>query len=178
MTNLTAGLQAAPLQSDAQHRVSFSTNGWSTPRVDWLARYSMGPMWKYACLLVSLMGSALAAEKKSALQLIELAKSNQADLRSGVEASFDPKDLKDGTASTGHGPDFFFATEAASQPSLIIDEASGPPMQHLDGSALWYTPAHIEAVGRLHSFHYFLEGKPFGGRLDLPAFGPLSYLQP
>jgi len=51
-------------------------------------------------------------------------------------------------------------------------------MQHLDGSALWYTPAHIEAVGRLHSFHYFLEGKPFGGRLDLPAFGPLSYLQP
>ena len=137
----------------------------------------MGPMWKYACLLVSLMGSALAAEKKSALQLIELAKSNQADLRSGVEASFDPKDLKDGTASTGHGPDFFFATEAASQPSLIIDEASGPPMQHLDGSDLWYTPAHIDAVGRLHSFHYVLEGKPFGGRLDLPAFGPLSYLQ-
>jgi enterochelin esterase family protein len=124
------------------------------------------------------MGSAVAAEKKSALQLIEMAKSNQADLRSEIEATFDAKELKDGTAWTGHGPDFFFATEAASQPTLVIDDdASLPPMRHLDRSDLWYTTARIEAVGQLHSFHYLLEGKSFGGRLDLPAFGPLSYLQ-
>jgi enterochelin esterase family protein len=123
------------------------------------------------------VGSALAAEKKSALQLIELAKSNQADLRSGIEATFDAKELKDGTAWTGHGPDFFFATQAASQPTLVIDDTSLPPMRHLDGSDVWYASARNEAVGRLHSFHYLLEGKPFGGRLDLPAFGPLSYLQ-
>ena len=32
--------------------------------------------------------------------------------------------------------------------------------------------------GKLHSFHYLVNGATFGGRLDLPAFGPLSYLQP
>ena len=130
-----------------------------------------------ACLLLGLMGSALAAEKKSALELIELSKSNRADLRSGIEATFDGKELKDGTAWKGHGPDFFFATEAAFRPTLVIDDASLPPMQHLDGSDLWYASARIEAVGRLHSFHYLLEGKSFGGRLDLPAFGPQSYPQ-
>ena len=51
-------------------------------------------------------------------------------------------------------------------------------MQHLAGSDLWYASAHIEPVGRLHSFHYLINGQKFGGRLDLPAFGPLSYLQP
>ncbi len=38
--------------------------------------------------------------------------------------------------------------------------------------------AQIEPVGRLHSFHYMINGTAFGGKLDLPAFGPLSYLQP
>ncbi len=51
-------------------------------------------------------------------------------------------------------------------------------MQQLAGSDLWYAAAHIEPVGRLHSFHYLVNGAKFGGKLDLPAFGPLSYLQP
>ena len=34
------------------------------------------------------------------------------------------------------------------------------------------------AVGRLHSFHYLINGPNSAGVLDLPAFGPLSYLQP
>lgn len=34
------------------------------------------------------------------------------------------------------------------------------------------------ALSRLHEFHYIVAGEKFGGRLDLPAFGPLSYLQP
>ena len=38
--------------------------------------------------------------------------------------------------------------------------------------------AHIEPVGRLHSYYYVIGGAHFGGRLDLPAFGALSYLQP
>ncbi len=32
-------------------------------------------------------------------------------------------------------------------------------------------------MGKLHSFHYLINGSKFGGRLDLPAFSPLSYLQ-
>lgn len=114
----------------------------------------------------------------SATQLIELAKSNSPNLRSAITDNFDAKDLKEGTAWSGHGSDFFFATQASSKPSLLIDDATGPQMQALGGSDLWYAAAHIEPVGKLHSFHYVVNGAAFGGKLDLPAFGPLSYLQP
>jgi len=135
-------------------------------------------MWKRGLLLLCFIAPAIVAEKMTAPQLIDLAKSNSANLREAITATFDARDLKEGTAWTGHGPDFFFATQAPSQPSLVIDEAPGPAMQHLAGSDLWYAAARIEPVGRLHSFHYMINGATFGGKLDLPAFGPLSYLQP
>jgi enterochelin esterase family protein len=135
-------------------------------------------MWKFALLSLCLLAPAFAAEKSTAPQLIALAKSSRAVLRDAITASFDAKDLKEGTAWSGHGPDFFFATEAASRPTLLIDDAAGPRLRNLPGSNLWYVPAHIEPVARLHSFHYLVNGAKFGGRLDLPAFGPLSYLQP
>ena len=134
-------------------------------------------MWKLALLLVCFACLAQAAEKMSATQLIELAKSNSPNLRNAITDSFDGKELKEGTAWSGHGPDFFFATQASSQPSLLIDDAPGPQMQPLAGSDLWYAAAHVEPIGRLHAFHYMINGAPFGGKLDLPAFGPLSYLQ-
>jgi len=121
---------------------------------------------------------ASAAEKMSATQLIELAKSKSPNLRTAITDSFDAKDLKEGTAWSGHGSDFFFATQSSSQPSLLIDDAPGPQVQSLAGSDLWYAVAHIEPVGKLHEFHYMVNGAPYGGKLDLPAFGPLSYLQP
>jgi enterochelin esterase family protein len=124
------------------------------------------------------MASAWAANKKTALELVELAKSNSAGLRSAITESFDAKELKEGTAWAGHGPDFFLAIEAASQPRLIIDENPGMAMKRVEATDLWYATARIEAVGRLHAFHYVIDGKPFGGKLDLPAFTPLSYLQP
>jgi len=135
-------------------------------------------MWKIALVSLCLIAAAFAAEKMSAPQLIELAKSNPAGVRDAITGSFDDKDLKEGTAWAGHGPDFFFALEAPSQPALVIDGASGLPMQRLTGSDLWYAAARIEQVGRLHSFHYLIKGSKFGGRLDLPAFSPLSYLHP
>lgn len=135
-------------------------------------------MWKIALLFLCLIAAAQAAEKRSAPELIELANSHNVGLREAISATFDAKDLKEGTAWSGHGPDFFFATEAASQPSLVIDEAAGRSMERIADSDLWYATAHVEPVGRLHSFHYLVSGTKFGGRLDLPAFGPLSYLQP
>ncbi len=60
----------------------------------------------------------------------------------------------------------------------MIDDAAGPAMTQLPGAQLWYSVAHIEPVSHLHEFHYLIDGAKFGGRLDLPAFGPLSYLQP
>jgi enterochelin esterase family protein len=124
-----------------------------------------------------LITPALAMGKSSATQLIELAKSKSLSLRDAITASLAAKDLKDGTAWIALGPDFFFATEAASKPALVIDGASGPQMENLSGSNLWYASAHIEPVGRLHSFYYLINGTKFGGRLDLPAFSPSSYRQ-
>src|SRR5271169_5529448 len=115
-----------------------------------------------------------AAEKLGAPELISLAQAHSPELRAEIKASFEAKDLKEGTAWAGHGPDFFFAVETPSTPTLLIDDAAGPAMTQLPGTQLWYSVAHIEPVGRLHEFHYLVDGAKFGGRLDLPAFGPLS----
>jgi enterochelin esterase family protein len=119
---------------------------------------------------------ALAADKLTATQLIELAKSASPGLPGAITSTFDAKDLKEGTAWAGHGTDFFFAVQGQPRPQLLIDGSPGPQMQQL-GSDLWYTPARIEQLGKLHSFYYLVNGAKFGGKLDLPAFGPLSYLQ-
>ncbi len=134
-------------------------------------------MWKAALFVLCLALPAVAQQKLSAPQLIDLAKSHSPTLESAITATFDAKDLKEGTAWAGHGPDFFFATRSDSQPSLVIDDVPGTPTQQITGSDLWYATAHIEPVGTLHSFHYLVNESVFGGRLDLPAFGPLSYLQ-
>jgi enterochelin esterase-like enzyme len=134
-------------------------------------------MWKVTVLLICCASMTMAAEKMSSPQLIELAKSKSPSLRDAINATFEAKDLKEGTSWAGQGSEFFFATQAPSQPTLMIDETPGPQMQSLAGSDLWYAAAHIEPVGRLHSFHYLVNGATFGGKLDLPAFSPLSYLQ-
>jgi len=125
------------------------------------------------CLL-----TVASAEKSSAPQLIDLAHSNSSGLRDAITATFDAKELAEGTAWAGRGADFFFVLQTSSRPSLVIDGASGPPLQRLMGSDFWYVPAHIEPVGHLHSYHYLINDQTFGGRSDLPAFGPLAYLQP
>ena len=129
-------------------------------------------------VVVMLSNGLIAAEKSSATQLIEMAKTNSLGLREAITASLDAKELKEGTAWIAHGPEFFFATEAAAKPELFIDGEAGPPLQNLSGSDLWYAAAHIEPMGSLHSYYYVVGGAHFGGRQDLPAFGALSYLQP
>ena len=121
---------------------------------------------------------ALAAEKLSAPELTALANQHSPQLESSIRATFDAAKLRDGTAWTGHGPDFFFAIDNAAQPSLVIDDSAGPAMEQIAGSSLWYAVVHIEPVGQLHQFNYVLNGQKFGGDLNVPAFGPLSYLQP
>jgi enterochelin esterase-like enzyme len=134
-------------------------------------------MQKSALLMLMLAISAFASEKLTAPQIIELARSHESGLREAIMATFPEKDLKDGTAWVGRGADFFFATEANSRPALVIDESAGP-MQALQGTNIWYAAARIEQLGRLHAFHYAVDGHDFGGSLDVPAFGQLSYLKP
>jgi enterochelin esterase-like enzyme len=119
-----------------------------------------------------------AAAKSTVNELTNLANTASPDLRNAITTTFDSKQLAAGTAWLGRGLDFFFATQAPSQPELLIDEAPGPLMRNIAGSDLWYAVAKIESVGKLHVFHYVVSGKTFGGSFDLPAFGPESYLKP
>ncbi len=128
-------------------------------------------------IAMTIVTAARGAEKSNATQLVALAKTNNPALKDAITATFDAKELKEGTAWSGHGSDFFFVIEAPSKPSLLIDDAAGPQMQNISGSNLYYAPARIESLGKLHSFHYQINGAKFGGRLDMPAFTALSYQQ-
>ncbi len=132
----------------------------------------------FFCLVISLAPPSRAADKLSAQQLVTLARSQSPDLRASILATFDEKELKAGTAWTGHASDFFFTIETSSTPSLVIDEGALTPMARIGQSDLWYAAAEIKDVAHMHQFHYVIGGASFGGRLDMPAFGPLSYLQP
>jgi enterochelin esterase family protein len=129
-------------------------------------------------IALSLAVPAFAADKLSAPDLIALAQANSPKLRAAIQATFDAKDLKEGTAWAGHGPDFFFAVESATPPTLFLDDANGSAMQQIADSNLWFATAQVQPVGRLLQFHYLVAGASFGGRLDVPVFSPLSYLHP
>ena len=142
---------------------------------------SVADLLKRLAAIAALLGLAFstsAAEKSSASQLVELAKAASPKLRDAITSTFEAKDLQQGTAWAGRGPDFFFAVEAQTEPELLVDGSAGPRMQRLAGTNLWYAAARIEQVGKLHSFPYLVSGSQFGGKLDVPAFTSLSYLQP
>ena len=143
-----------------------------------MSRFGLTLVSIWLLMTASFASSQVVEEKLTATELSALAKSKSPALGDAIVRSMDGKALKEGTAWLGRGPDFFFAIEAVSEPTLFIDDREGPRMDPISGSKLWYASARLEAVGRLHSFHYFLEGKKFGGSLNLPAFGPLSYLEP
>jgi len=128
--------------------------------------------------LLNATGSGLAQGKKTAPELAALAASGSADLGPAIRQTFSAKALQTGTASSGHGQDFFFATEAASRPELFIDDTPGPKMRRIETSNLWCATAKIQPLGTLHSYFYTVDGARFGGQSDMPAFGPLSYQQP
>lgn len=131
--------------------------------------------WVFA---MAISGRTCAAQKSNATELTALAKSNSRQLRDAITATFEAKDLREGTAWAGHGPDFFFVLNAPARPQLLIDDRAGPSMRQLGGANLWFAAARIEQLGKLHSFYYLLNGAKFGGKLDVPAFTSFSYQQP
>ena len=118
-----------------------------------------------------------AAQRLSAPELIAMEKSGK-PMKEAVLATFTEDTMKKGTAFVFHGGDFFFAVEADSTPALVIDDDAPLAMKQVEGEKLWYAGWHTEKVSFDHAFHYMVDGKSFGGAYDLPALGPLSYLQP
>ncbi len=148
---------------------------------------NMGLLLLLAAVLAPPPAGAQAATKKlTAPELIALTKAKDAPLARAIHATFDETSLKEGSAWAGYGPDFFFAIQAHSMPSLVIDDAPTgmamepvPPSKAIPSTPnLWYASVRIDPVGKLHAFHYLVDGSPFGGKLDLPAYGKLSYAMP
>src|ERR1700728_4759603 len=136
-------------------------------------------VWGIVSLALLFIGcsTAWAADKLTAPQLVEMAKAHNPELRAAIEATFDAKQLNAGTAWAGHGAQFFFAVQSEAAPVLVIDDFAARPLEEIAGSHLWYGVADVEPLGRLHQFHYLVNGETFGGSLDLPAFGLLSYVE-
>jgi enterochelin esterase family protein len=83
--------------------------------------------------------------------------------------------MKKGTAWFAEGPNLLVAVDAPARPLLILDEAPAGKLRKAGG--FWYATARL-ATGRTHNFGYLVNGKPFGGAMDVPAFGPYSYQKP
>ena len=120
---------------------------------------------------------AFGADKLTAPELIALTKGNPAKLQEALVANLGEDAIEKGTAVLGRGPDFIFAVASASRPVLMLDEEAGPPMKEIPKSDIWYGVGKF-AVGTGHQFEYRIDGKPFGGKTDIPAYGPESYPKP
>jgi enterochelin esterase-like enzyme len=121
---------------------------------------------------------ALYNPGSSAVTLGQLADSHSPMLLAAIERAFPEKAVELGRVWIGERHDFFFAVRVSTKPALIIDDVPGPEMQNVDGTNLWYAHASIEKLEALHSFYYRVDGKKFGGSLNMPAFGDLSYPMP
>jgi enterochelin esterase-like enzyme len=121
---------------------------------------------------------SFAADNLDCEQMIRLAASGKPGLKEAVLTNFSEDALKGGRQFLFHAGDFFFAVESDAQPSLVIDEDAPRAMNRLKDTKIWYAAVTGLRVSFDHRFHYVLNGKNFGGAEDLPALGPLSYVQP
>ena len=136
---------------------------------------------KTSLILIALLvlpAFAQQQKKMSVEELIALAGSVKPELLDAITNTFDAKELKAGTAWTGHGEDFFFAIDSPERPALVLDDGRPLPMNEYQDSNYWYAWAQIKPVGTSHTFHYMVNGTAFGGSVDMPAFGPMSYAMP
>ncbi|MBM3734353.1 MAG: esterase [Acidobacteria bacterium] len=101
--------------------------------------------------------------------LLKLAKSGSPELKPALDAGRVAK----GTASASQGPDFLFVVDAAAKPTLLLNDSPGPVMRKAK-AGYWWTTAKLQ-TGRTHNYSYMVDGKPFGGATDVPAWGPYSY---
>ena len=125
-----------------------------------------------------LCAAQVGSHPRSAIELVQLANDRSPLLQQAIEDTYPAKAIELGRVWSGFLHDFFFAVRAPARPTIFIDDQPGPEMQSIKGTDLWYVALQIQRVGALHSFHYRLEGKDFGGSVNMPAFGELSYPMP
>ncbi len=86
-------------------------------------------------------------------------------------SSLKPDEIAKGIAFAAEGGDFLFAVEAKTEPRLYLNDLPGPKMKRVEGSeGRWMAETKLP-TGRTHNFHYMVDGKKFGGRMDVMAYG-------
>jgi enterochelin esterase family protein len=101
-----------------------------------------------------------------------------AGFREALVAALGEAEIRKGVAVAGEGPDFLWAVESEKPPALFIDDQPAPgKMRRLNGSPIWWYRGTLR-TGASHRFHYVIGGDRFGGRNDIPAYGPDSYEKP
>jgi enterochelin esterase family protein len=131
---------------------------------------------RYTAALGFLCLQSLAFAQPSPQELIALASRNAPELRQALIAAFG-EELRKGTAVAGYLGDFVWAIESTSRPALFVDDTARPAMHQIAGTNLWYALDKL-VTGTSYRFHYVIDAKVFGGRTDVPAYGPDSYVQP
>ena len=116
--------------------------------------------------ILLLLAVCLSAQASEAIRLIESHGSPDA-IRAAILAEVKEADLAKGSAVITDGGKLLFATKASGAPKLLINEKAGPAM--VKAGDVYYSLATVE-TGRTHNFAYAVDGKPFGGKTDVPAW--------
>jgi enterochelin esterase family protein len=120
--------------------------------------------------------AVFAADKSSYEQIRKALDAKTPDVRALIVDGAGEEAFKKGQAVIAEGGNFIFALDSATPPQIIINEDAPARMTKI-GSNLWTHKAVLK-TSRTHNFSYIVDGKPFGGRNDVPAFGPYSYEKP
>jgi enterochelin esterase-like enzyme len=137
-------------------------------------------MLRRSLLAVGLFASAVlypsqvqAMDRAAMDQLLALSPQSP-ELRAVLLKHLPPEEIKSGTAFNSNGPDFVWAVESSTTPTLVVDDQPVAPMRRVAGTDMWFHFAKLR-VGTSHRFHYLVNGVKFGGSYDMPAYGPDSY---
>jgi enterochelin esterase family protein len=126
-------------------------------------------------LLLLISGAAFAADTLTVGELGRLIHQRAAGARATIGTALGEDNLKKGTAVLYEAGTFAFAVASEKEPQLVIND--GPPQSMERFDDLWVAHAKVD-TSRTHNFHYVINGEVFGGRNDVPAYGPYSYEKP
>ncbi|MGH7248178.1 MAG: alpha/beta hydrolase, partial [Pseudomonadota bacterium] len=135
---------------------------------------------RYFTLLLFAGAPLFAAGSLPSSRLVDMARTNpnSAEFHDALISTLGEANIQKGVAFAGGGPDFIFAVETNKIPMIFIDhQEQAREMSKLGDSNIWYYATEL-ATGTEHAFVYSIDGQPFGGRTDIPAYLPESFEQP
>jgi hypothetical protein len=128
------------------------------------------------CTIVAVLLSCgvAAAQKVSTETLLDLGRARSPKLEQALRDTLGDDAIGKGTAAAGKLGEFVWAVTSEKGPQLRIDNEI--PVSAWRVGGLWVYQGHLR-MGTAHKFAWIIDGKPFGGNLNLKAFGPESYPQ-